>query len=249
MRASYGASADDVEKVRAFAAEYGLKVASENRAQRTVKLSGTVQQFSRAFGAKLRRCEHDSRTYYGRTGELTIPAELESVVEGVFGLDNRPQAKTHFRILTKKPGIKAQAAAVSYSPVQVAKAYGFPSGATGAGQCIAIIELGGGYNTSDLNSFFGNLGIATPSVTTVSVDGATNSPTGDANGPDGEVELDIEVAGSIAPGCEDRRVLCAEHGPGIHRRHHHRGPRCDIEAIDYFDQLGWTREFMDGAGA
>ena len=199
---AYGASADDVEKVRAFAAEYGLKVVSENRAQRTVKLSGTVQQFSKAFGANLRRCEHNSRTYYGRTGELTIPAELESVVEAVFGLDNRPQAKTHFRILTKKPGIKAQAAAVPYSPVQVAKAYGFPSGATGAGQCIAIIELGGGYNTSDLNSFFGNLGIATPSVTTVSVDGATNSPTGDANGPDGEVELDIEVAGSIAPGAK-----------------------------------------------
>ncbi len=199
---AYGASAEDVEKVRAFASEYGLKVVSENRAQRTVKLSGTVQQFSEAFGANLRRCEHKTRTYYCRTGELTIPAELEPVVEGVFGLDNRPQAKTHFRILTKKPGIKAQAAAVSYSPVQVAKAYGFPSGVTGAGQCIAIIELGGGYNTSDLNSFFGNLGIATPSVTALSVDGVTNSPTGDANGPDGEVELDIEVAGSIAPGAK-----------------------------------------------
>jgi kumamolisin len=84
----------------------------------------------------------------------------------------------------------------------VAQAYGFPSGATGAGQCIAIIELGGGYNASDLNSFFGNLGIATPVITVVSVDGATNSPTGDASGPDGEVELDIEMAGAIAPGAQ-----------------------------------------------
>src|SRR5258708_19921072 len=39
-----------------------------------------------------------------------------------------------------------------------------------------------------------------PRVTGVSVDGATNSPTGDSSGPDGEVDLDIEVAGSIAPG-------------------------------------------------
>jgi kumamolisin len=198
----HGASAEDIEKVGAFASQYGLKVVSEERARRMVKLSGTVQQFSKAFGANLRRCEHNSRTYNCRMGELTIPAELEPVVEGVFGLDNRPQAKAHFRILTTKPGVYAQAAAVSYSPVEVAKAYGFPTEANGAGQCIAIIELGGGYNASDLNSFFGNLGIATPAVTTVPVDGATNSPTGDASGPDGEVELDIEVAGSIAPGAQ-----------------------------------------------
>jgi kumamolisin len=196
----HGASVEDVEKVRAFASENGLKVVNEGRARRIVKLSGTVQEFSKAFGANLRRCEYNSRTYNCRTGDLTIPAELEAVVEGVFGLDNRPQAKAHFRILTTKPGVYAPAAAVSYSPVQVARAYGFPSGATGAGQCIAIIELGGRYNATDLNSFFGNLGIATPAVTAVSVDGATNSPTGDAGGPDGEVELDIEVAGSIAPG-------------------------------------------------
>ncbi len=198
----HGASAEDIEKVRAFASEYGLKVASQDRARRMVQLSGTVQQFSKAFGANLRRCETNSHRYHCRTGDLTIPAELEPVVEGVFGLDNRPQAKAHFRILTTKPGVYAQAAAVSYSPLQVAKAYGFPSGATGAGQCIAIIELGGGFKGSDLNSFFGNLGIATPAVTAVPVDGATNSPTGDASGPDGEVELDIEVAGSIAPGAQ-----------------------------------------------
>jgi kumamolisin len=40
----------------------------------------------------------------------------------------------------------------------------------------------------------------TPQVTAVSVDGGSNSPSGDPNGPDGEVELDIEIAGSIAPG-------------------------------------------------
>jgi kumamolisin len=56
--------------------------------------------------------------------------------------------------------------------------------------------------TTDLNTFFSGLGIATPSVTAVGVDGGSNAPTGSANGPDGEVELDIEVAGSIAPGAK-----------------------------------------------
>jgi kumamolisin len=198
----HGASAADLEKIRAFAAQHGLKVLSEDRARRTVKLGGTVQAFNTAFGVNLRRYEHTSGTYRCRTGTLTIPADLEPIVEGVFGLDNRPQAKAHFRLRKKKPGVHARAADVSYSPLQVAQVYAFPSGATGAGQCIGVIELGGGYKTADLDSFFSNLGIPAPKVTAVSVDGGTNSPTGDPNGPDGEVELDIEVAGAIAPAAQ-----------------------------------------------
>jgi kumamolisin len=199
---THGASTADLEKLRAFAGQNRLKVVSEDRASRIVKLSGTVEAFNTAFGVSLRRYEHSSGIYRCRTGSLTIPAELESIVQGVFGLDNRPQAKAHFRIRREKPNDQAQAAAASYSPVQVAQAYAFPTGATGAGQCIGVIELGGGYNTSDLDSFFGNLGISTPTVTAVSVDGATNSPTGDAGGPDSEVQLDIEVAGAVAPGAQ-----------------------------------------------
>jgi kumamolisin len=198
----HGASAADIEKIRAFASECGLKVVSEDRASRIVKLSGTVQAFNDAFGVNLHRYEHSLGAYRCRTGSLTIPADLDGVVEGVFGLDNRPQAKAHFRLQEKKPSVHAQAAAASYSPLQVAKAYSFPTGATGAGQCIAVIELGGGYSAADLDSFFRSLGISTPKVTAVSVDGAANSPTGDPGGPDGEVELDIEVAGAIAPGAQ-----------------------------------------------
>jgi kumamolisin len=150
----------------------------------------------------LRRCQHPSGAYRCRTGTLTLPAELESIIQGVFGLDNRPQAKAHFRLRKRNPSVHAQETAASLSPVQVAEAYSFPSGANGAGQCIAVIELGGGYNTSDLDSFFGNLGITPPNITAVSVDGATNSPTGDPSSADGEVELDLEVAGANAPGAQ-----------------------------------------------
>jgi len=206
----HGATKADLEKVRAFAKQYNLKVVSEEAASRTVKLSGTVGAFADAFGANMRRYQHSSGSYRCRTGSLTIPADLESIIEGVFGLDNRPQAKPHFRVRKDLQNgqpdthVRPRAAAASYSPLQVAQAYSFPSGsaATGAGQCIAVIELGGGYNSADLDSFFTNLKIATPKVTAVPVDGGTNSPTGDPSGADGEVELDIEVAGAIAPGAQ-----------------------------------------------
>jgi kumamolisin len=38
-----------------------------------------------------------------------------------------------------------------------------------------------------------------PKVTAISVDHGKNHSTGDPNGPDGEVMLDIEVVGAIAP--------------------------------------------------
>jgi kumamolisin len=198
----HGASAADLKKVAAFAKKYGLRVAAEDRAGRTVKLRGAVKAFNKAFETELRRYEHSEGTFRCRKGALTIPAALRGVIVGVFGLDNRPQAKPHFRLRKVKPGVHARAVTQSYSPVQVAEAYAFPSGATGSGQCIALIELGGGYKSSDLSTFFSSLGIAAPKVTAVSVDGAKNAPTGDSSGPDGEVELDIEVAGATAPGAQ-----------------------------------------------
>lgn len=198
----HGASAGDLEKIRAFAERYGLTVVSENPATRTVKLAGTVESFNSAFEADLRHYQHSSGSYRGRTGSLTIPKELGKIVQGVFGLDDRQQAKAHFRLRKNKVGAAAQTVASSYSPVQVSEAYSFPTSANGAGQCIAVIELGGGYNTSDLNTFFSNLGITPPQVTSLSVDGASNSPSGNPSSADGEVELDLEVAGAVAPGAQ-----------------------------------------------
>ncbi len=195
--AKHGARSADIAQVRSFAAEFGLTIVREDPARRSVLLAGTVAAFSQAFDVELSRYEHPSGAYRGRTGTLTIPAALDGIIEGVFGLDNRPQAKPHFRLKKKKTP-----ADVGYSPLQVAQAYDFPPGTNGAGQAIAILELGGGYKTADLNSFFNSLGITPPSVTAVPVDGGSNSPTGDPSGPDGEVELDIEVAGAVAPGAK-----------------------------------------------
>src|SRR6185369_8955497 len=117
-------------------------------------------------------------------------------VESVHGLDNRPQAKTHFRLA---PSFRANVvpAAASLTPLQIAKAYSFPTTVTGSGQTIGIIELGGGYKQADLDTYFKNLKISpAPTVFAVSVDGGQNAPTGDTSGPDTEVALDIEVAGA-----------------------------------------------------
>jgi len=210
--AAHGASAADLTAVKAFAHSHGLSVVQEHAARRTLVLSGTVAQFNAAFGVELKHYQYPGGSYRGREGTIQIPEELGAIIEAVLGLDNRPQARPHFRI--RVPGrrgrsksassrqsssAKAATGAISYAPTQLAALYAFPK-ATAQGQCVAIIELGGGFRPQDLATYFTKLGVTAPTVTAVSVDHAANQPTGNPDGPDGEVMLDIEVVGAVAAG-------------------------------------------------
>ena len=199
----HSASDEDIEKIEHFAAANGLDVVQVHPNQRRIVLSGTVAALSTAFGVHLAEYEHPKGRFRGRTGEVTVPEDIAPLIEGVFGLDNRPQASPHFRLQRQPEGnVVARAVTHSFTPPQVAQLYNFPAGTTGHGQTIAIIELGGGFLARDLTQYFKSLGIAKPVVKSVSVDGGHNSPTGNADGPDGEVMLDIEVAGAVAPGAK-----------------------------------------------
>ena len=195
----YGADPADVGQIEQFAAEYDLTVGQVDLARRSISVSGTVANMNEAFGTQLRVFQSPDGRYRGRTGELTVPSHLGDIVVGVFGLDSRPQAKVRLRRHVEGVGPRA-AGDTSYTPSAVAKLYGFPTAGTGSGQTVALIELGGGFKASDLTAYFSKLKVSpAPSVTAVSVDGALNKPVGNPNSADGEVLLDIEVVGDIAP--------------------------------------------------
>lgn len=226
LGARYGADPADVTLATEVLAALGLTVTETHPESRRLKVRGTIAELSAAFGTTL-TCVvspvHDDGgtvVHRYRSGGLSVPARLAGIVTAVLGLDNRPQARPQFR----RPPMRAAAAPLAAAPaapaapsapaapaapaapgatggpltaVQVAGFYRFPANTDGTGQTIAIIELGGGYTAGDLDSYFSGLGLATPSVTAVNVDGGSNSPGQPA---DGEVELDIEVSGAVAPG-------------------------------------------------
>jgi kumamolisin len=189
-----GADPDDLARVAEFARGAGLTVDESSADRRSVLVSGRAADVCAAFGVELVRYADEDGEFRARAGAVHVPAELAGLVEGVFGLDDRPQAEPRFRV-ARDPA----AASTAFTPPQVAELYAFPSGLTGKGQCIAIVELGGGYDQADLDAYFGELGLATPQVSAVGVDGGRNAPDGDPNGADAEVMLDIEVAGAVAP--------------------------------------------------
>ncbi len=196
--AKHGADPQDIAKIDEFAKANQLVVVESNPARRSVVLSGTAQTLSAAFGVTLKQFEHDGGTYRGRTGPISVPANLADLVEGVFGLDDRPQASPHFQRLNPEGVAAPRAVGTSFTPPQLAKLYSFPTGLDGTGQCIGIIELGGGFKPADLKTYFAGLGLPAPSVKAIRVDGGRNHPT-NANSADGEVMLDIEVAAAVAP--------------------------------------------------
>jgi kumamolisin len=211
-RQKHAADPAAIKVVRTFAKEFGLTVDKDTPKpeQRSLKLTGTVAAMQNAFGVKLAEKTLDGNVYRVREGSIQIPAALAGAVDAILGLDNRPQAQPHFRVLgsainTNTAGTEgfarahAAAAGTSFTPVQVGQLYQFPQGATAKGQTIGIIELGGGYRTADIKAYFKGLGQTAPQVIAVSVDKGKNAP-GSASGADGEVMLDIEVSAAVAPG-------------------------------------------------
>ena len=197
----FGADPNDLASIEAFARANGLAVVEASPARRNVVLAGTVSRLSDAFGVSLGQYAHpDGGTFRGRQGPIYVPADLAGIIQGVYGLDDRPVARSHLRLLSDLERIPQLAGAprASFSPIQIAQLYDFPSGLNGSGQCVGIIELGGGFRVADLRTYFQRLGVPQPRVVAVSVDHGRNRPAGPGSADD-EVMLDIEVVGAIAP--------------------------------------------------
>ena len=270
---TYGASPDDLALVEHFATDHGLTVSLSSLERRTVILSGPLSDIQQAFEVTLHTYAMDGSEFRGRSGSISVPGELAGVIEGVFGLDNRPQASPQFRYAADAPtpatrfephaqpaarpaaqpagGVRPAAAGTpGFSPVTLAQAYRFPAAYDGAGQTVAIIELGGGYRKSDLSAYFRELGLKLPKVTAVGVNGARNRPDGNPNSADGEVMLDIEVVGACAPGANIAVYFAPNTDAGflnaVSQAVHDHARTPSVVSISWgAPESGWTGQAMD----
>jgi kumamolisin len=211
LAAAAGADPADVDRVRAFLDGAGLEVLDVDAASRTIAVRTTVERANAVFEVRLGRYAAGERSFRGREGALRIPATIADAVVAVLGLDDRPQASASLKIgptipvedlpdpsePPRQPRAPGAAEPVALWTTQVGRLYDFPTGLDGTGQTIAIIELGGGYRDAELAAYFERAGVPAPQVTSVAIDQGANRPGEDA---DAEVLLDIEVAGTVAPG-------------------------------------------------
>jgi kumamolisin len=173
---------EDIAAVRRFAQKHRLRVVSVNAPDRTIILRGSARAMH-AFGAR-------------------IPKDLPGVI-GIFGLSHQP--------VSKRPGRKKFPPEESMTPPPVnphtrppkdfRKLYEFPKNATGKGQCIGVLEFGGGFSPARLRSYLRKLGVAAPRVKVREIPPGGNRPLNktDTLTPDAEVYMDLEILASIAP--------------------------------------------------
>ncbi|MDX5935161.1 S53 family peptidase [Acidithiobacillus thiooxidans] len=185
----------DLDIVSTFAQDHGLKVLEADARRRRVRISGTAAQMRTAFKVDLYWYQGKAGKFRAYVGVLQVRSDLKNVLESVLGLDERVIAHPRLRRIDRSSATTSSA----YLPNQIAGFYGIPVHPTGAGECIAIIELGGGFHQSDIRTAFAAMGLIPPNVLAVSVDGGENSPT-TPDSADAEVGLDIQVAGAVAPG-------------------------------------------------
>jgi kumamolisin len=207
----FGSIDDEINLVVDWAKANDLIVLESGAGIATVKAVGAVGRINALFGITLETVTTTSRTYITHEGNATIPAEINSVVELVLGLDNSAVFESYARIDPDAPAFDELGNNVdpnlisNPSPVDLAAAYQYPTvpggtAAQGANTCVGIVELGGGWTTQNLNSTFGRIGLSNPTVVDVSVDGGVNDPT-DINSS-GEVMLDIYCVGATALGAK-----------------------------------------------
>lgn len=171
---------------------------------RTFKVQAPAHVAEKAFGVELHDMHGPAGSRYrGQLGPVSVPQEFAHEVTAVLGLDSRPHCRrpdaAQLRpVVGRGPCGRAAGSYQPLLPAQLAKAYGWPAG-DGSGQTIGIVSLGGSISIPELEEYFAQTGITrTGTIDTLSVDG--NQAVSDPDGADVENNLDVCVAGALAPG-------------------------------------------------
>ncbi len=237
----FGATEESLVEVKKFATQHGLNVSEADLRSGRVVLSGRTANFSDAFQTKLENFDVNGMSFRGREGSLFVPNSLSGHIEGIYGMDTRPQANFYSKVLgpaespsTVRPnslvqprGPEAPPAgdagnpppvepkkASGYMPNEVAEAYEFPKGTTGKGQGVAVIEMGGGIDLKNEAAYYKAHGLPMPDIKVISVNGAKTN-VGREPGADGEVALDSQVIGAAAPNAKQAVIFAPNSDRGF----------------------------------
>jgi kumamolisin len=205
----YGAQPAELRKIADWVKQNGLKIVHSSAPHRRVIVEGRIADIEKTFSLQLNEYDDPKAgRFRGRVGDVHVPPDLASIVQGVFGLDTRPvgrsrlrrspaaslawetepaKLKTNHRKATGRADLRNKFPG-AFLPPQVADLYGYPADFDGSGQNIAVFAFNGGdspdprggYKLSSLKTYFEQvLGGKTPPISDVVIQGPGNDP-----GPD-----------------------------------------------------------------
>lgn len=178
---------NDVAVLRAYCAQFDISV-DESR-WRCVIARGRLSRFIDAFGAQVAVfVDEAQRSFRARSGPLRAPENIAKIVRAVFGFSQWPRAR-------RLGALERHATPLSIS--EITSRYAFPD-ADGAGETIAIVQMGGAFRLDDFTACMKAQGVQTsaPLVKRIDdpADGHVNVTAHDLEGA-----LDAQIAAALAP--------------------------------------------------
>jgi len=206
----FGPAASDVAAVTAWMESHGLTINRVHAGRSAIEFSATAGQIREAFQTEIHRYLVRGETHLANTADPTVPAALAPVIAGLAPI-NDFHPKSHLKVMgqaqfnPKTHQATPQwtypaAGGVSYAlaPGDFATQYDinpvYKAGITGTGQSIAIVSASN-VDLSLVQAYQTLFGL-TANLPQVVVDGVDPGQNSAAT----EAYLDIELAGSVAPG-------------------------------------------------
>ena len=216
----FGPTEQDYQAVQEFARTNGLTITHVPGNRMLVEADGQASEVEHAFNITLHTYRHptENRDFFAPDTEPSVPAKLSILDVSGLSSYSRPQSfrqpKSAKSFTTKtasgKPFAGSAPDGTSYMGYDYRKAYVPGTTLTGAGQKIALLQFDG-YFPSDIAAYQRLTGLPSISITNILLDGFDGNPT--LTGGEGEVELDIEMVNSWAPGLS--QLLVYEENPNV----------------------------------
>ena len=194
----FGLTGSDIGKLRAWLVSQGLQVNDVARGRHWITFSGSTAQISRALHTEFHRYLANGEMHIANSSEPSVPSAFSEVVAGFRGLnDFYPKPPSGVSGLPPAPQYNSNGFHF-LAPQDVATIYDitplYTAGITGAGQTIVVIGESD-ISLSDISIFrqYWGLPVNNPKPMLFGPDPGVRA------GPQGEADLDLEWAGSIAP--------------------------------------------------
>lgn len=189
---AFGADPAVVRAVLAFANRHALYPEQRTERSRLIRLKVPLAKVSQLFGVQLRSFRTPTgETYRGRVGEIFVNSadfspEEAANISGVFGLDNRVQARPFLTMLHSS----LRNLAAMYPSY-----YSVPNGLDGSGQCLGILEFGSVISSGLISAHIPGSTAAFQVVPILPTPGQPAASSDLQN----EIALDISTASRFAP--------------------------------------------------
>jgi kumamolisin len=132
-----------------------------------------------------------------------LPADVSNVITGVFGLDSHAVLRRLFRkrrLVDPRAFEDSRRRSGFFVPPDLAPVYNFPN-VDASGQCLGLLEFGGGVDQSDIAPYFRKIGVPVPNIQIIAAEGTNTDPSTDPDST-AEVALDIAIAGALSGGAK-----------------------------------------------